>query len=181
MSATTLPEVVIRDEEPLIEEVDGRTVELPPLGVKSSLLAFAIAASIRDWVGLHGLGTAAVETMFVLDKKLKRRPDVAFVSAERWPLDRDIPEVGDWEVVPDLAVEVFSPNDDAEDLARKVVEYFDHGVREVWLAMPRAKQVHVYESRDRSRVVVPPAELETALLPGWRLPLATLFRGSPRG
>lgn len=181
MSAATLPEVVIRDEEPLVEEVGGRVVELPPMGAKSSLLTTWLGLRLGEWAEQHGLGTVAVETMFVLAEKLKRRPDVAFVSAGRWPLDRDIPDVGDWEVVPDLTVEVFSPNDDAEDLARKVVEYFDYGVREVWLVMPRAKQVHVYESRDRSRVVLPPAELESALLPGWRLPLATLFRGSPRG
>ena len=39
------------------------------------------------------LGRVVVETMFWLNRsgKLKRRPDLAFVSAEKWPLTKNLP------------------------------------------------------------------------------------------
>ncbi len=39
-----------------------------------------------------------------------RRPDLAFVSFDRWPIDRPMSSRDNaWDVVPDLAVEVTSP------------------------------------------------------------------------
>jgi Uma2 family endonuclease len=55
---------------------------------------------------------------------------VAFVSTERWPLERPIPEDGDWEVVPDLAVEVTSSHDLWDEVLAKMHEYFEKGVRQ---------------------------------------------------
>ena len=41
----------------------------------------------------------------------QRRPDVAFVSYNRWPRQRRVPRTEAWEVVPNLVVEVVSPTD----------------------------------------------------------------------
>ncbi len=38
----------------------------------------------------------------------QRRPDVSFVSYQRWPKTEPVPETKAWEVVPNLAVEVVS-------------------------------------------------------------------------
>lgn len=125
------------------------------------------------------LGTVVTEGMFILDpaRDLRRRPDLAFVSAERWPLDRPVPLIGDWEVVPDLAVEVVSPNDVFQDVIVKMNEYFRYGVRQVWIVVPVTRQVFVFDSLTRSRILAEPEELEGGtLLPGFRLPLASLFR-----
>jgi len=50
----------------------------------------------------------------------KRRPDVAFVSYDRWPQQQRVPHTEAWEVVPNLAVEVVSRTDRADDLMNKV-------------------------------------------------------------
>src|SRR5437899_12541857 len=85
------------------------------------------------------LGTVLIEGLFILDSEgdLRRRPDVAFVSAERWPLDRPIPEDGDWEVIPDLAIEVTSTYDLWDGVLAKMHEYFDKGVRQVWIVVQK--------------------------------------------
>lgn len=179
MSTATLPEPAASPaEEPLYEVVNGQRVEMPPMGAQATVLASLIHILLGGHVLNQRLGTAVAEMLFILDSAsdLRRRPDVAFVSAARWPLDRPVPATGDWEVVPDLAVEVISPNDVYEDVLAKVGEYFDHGVRQVWVVSPRERRVDVYDSRQAVRIVVAPADLETPLLPGWRLPLATLFR-----
>src|SRR5207244_9943879 len=101
----------------------------------------------------------------------------AFVSTQSWPLDRPIPEEGDWEVIPDLAVEVSSPNDLLKDVLAKMNEYFTYGVRQVWLVIPTRQYVLVFESPTRVRILTAADELDGGtLLPGFRLPLASLFQ-----
>jgi Uma2 family endonuclease len=99
------------------------------------------------------------------------------VSKDRWALDREIPEVGDWEVIPDLAVEVISPNEVHEDVLMKVNEYFAFGVRTVWVVVPRTREIYVYRTASDVRILTATDELDGGdLLPGFRLPLADLFR-----
>ncbi len=99
------------------------------------------------------------------------------MSLERWPKDRPIPGEGNaWDVVPDLAVEVVSPNDNAEELLIKADEYFRAGVRMVWIVYPRQRLVFVYESLTQVRGLTRADVLDGgAVLPGFRLPLQELF------
>jgi Uma2 family endonuclease len=122
-----------------------------------------------------------MEMLCILDaaRDLRRRPDVAFVSAARWPLDATLPETGDWAMVPDLAVEVISPNDVLKDVLAKVREYFQYGVQIVWVVMPEERQVYVYESPTQVRILTTDDVLTGAdLLPGFRLPVVSLFQRS---
>src|SRR5207245_7354599 len=126
----------------------------------------------------HALGTVVVEMLFILDaeRDLRRRPDVAFVSSQRWPLDRELPESGDWAVVPELAVEVVSPNDLLQNVLAKMREYFQVGVSQVWIVLPTERQVYVYNSPTDVRIRSSSDELDGGtLLPGFRLSVATLF------
>jgi Uma2 family endonuclease len=148
-----------------------------------SAYATWIAARLDHRLGpfaeMHALGTVVQDMLFILDAEgnLRRRPDVAFVSVERWPLGREIPESGDWDVVPDLAVEVISPNDLFQAVIAKMREYFEVGVRQAWIILPSEKQVYVYTSPTDVRILSSSDELEGgSLLPGFRLSVATLFK-----
>lgn len=164
------------DPNIVFEVVDGVIVE-KQMSAESTWVAARLDHRLGPFVEDNRLGTVVPEMLFVFEPndKLKRRPDVAFVSAERWPLDRRPPGEGDWPVVPDLAVEVVSRNDSMDDVIDKVAEYFDHGVRQVWVILLRVRQVYVYDSLEDMRIVAEPAALATPLVPGWSLPLATLF------
>src|SRR5574341_1520079 len=97
--------VLTVQDEPLHEIINGQRVDLPPM----SAYATGIASRLHLRLGLYAedkeLGVSVAEMLFVLDAEhnLRRRPDVAFVSTARWPLDRALLETGDWDVVPDLA------------------------------------------------------------------------------
>ncbi len=81
-------------------------------------------------------------------------------------------------MIPDLAVEVISENDEAVKVIAKVREYFDAGVRAVWVIYPNVEVVHVYHAFDRIEVVTRDGTLDGgAVVPGFRLPLAELFEG----
>ena len=166
-------------EEALYEIVNGQRVELPPMGVYASLIASWLHVEMGSFVRAGRLGILAIETLFILDaeRDLRRRPDIAFVSARTWPLERAIPEEGDWEVVPDLAVEVSSPNDRLDHVLAKIREYFAFGVRQVWLVVPSMEYVLIFDSSTQARILTAADELDGgSLLPGFRLPLASLFR-----
>ena len=167
------------DEEALYEVVNGQRVELPPTSAYATLIASRLDYLLGPFVEAHALGTVVAQALFIFDPEadLRRRPDVAFVSSRRWPLDRSIPETGDWEVIPDLAVEVVSPNEGFEAVLAKTREYFEIGVEQVWIVSPLGKQLHVYDSPTCVRILAPPEDFDGGpLLPGLRLPLETLFR-----
>lgn len=164
-------------DDALYEIVNGDCVELPPMSIRSNLIAGDLYFELAIYLRSDPIGMAVREALLILDGEsdTRRRPDVAFVSAERWPLDRPIPETGDWNVVPDLAIEVASPNDLLADVVGKVGEYFAHGVREAWVVIPEEQQVYVYTSPTDVRILTGNEFLESPLLPGLKIPLSDVF------
>jgi len=164
-------------DDTLYEIINGERVDLPPMSILSNMIAGHLYVVLASFLQTHRAGTVVVEALLIVDEDAdtRRRPDVAFVSAERWPLDRPIPETGDWNVVPDLAVEVASPNDIFSDVVSKIGEYFAFGVREAWLVIPEERQVYAYSSPTEVRILTSAQSLESTLLPGLSIPLAGVF------
>lgn len=167
-----------RDDDTLYEVVNGQRVEKPPMGFYECGIASILCYYLEHFARANQLGRARVETLFRLLSTggADRRPDVAFVSFQRWAKDRKMPRANAWDVVPDLAIEVISRNNLAEEVVVKVHEYYRAGVQLVWVVFPVPGQVHVYESPTRVRILGRPDELDGgSVLPGFRLPVATLF------
>jgi Uma2 family endonuclease len=171
--------VLAVQDEPLYEIVNGQRVDLPPMSAYATWLASCLHGQLWPYAWEKGLGMSVTEMLFVLDAEhdLRRRPDVAFVSTARWPLDRALPRSGDWDVVPDLAVEVISPNDVFRDVLAKVREYFHYGVQAVWVIAPEEQQVYVYDAPTHVRILTGQDELTGGeVVPGFRMPLGHLFQ-----
>ena len=108
-------------------------------------------------------------------KPLDRRPDVAYVSFQRWP-QRFIPSTNAWEIAPELAVEVVSPTNSATEIQEKVQDYFQHGVELVWVIYPIPHVIHVYENSQAIRILKTDDTLEGGnVFPGLQLPVHKLF------
>jgi Uma2 family endonuclease len=162
----------------LYEIVNGQYLELPPISAYASRIATLLAKCLEVFAEAHQLGRVIGEALFALNPsgKLRRRPDVAFVSYGRWARNRPLPDTDPWAVVPDLAVEVVSPNDLAEGLRIKVHEYFQAGVQQVWVVYPKLALVDVYESTALMGTRTRSEEIGgEPVLPGLRLPVASLF------
>ncbi len=163
----------------LYEVVGGQIVEKPAMGAFESLLASLLWRRMANHAHDNQLGRVVSETLFLLDPALglERRPDLAFVSTERWPLRRRIPRTEAWVVVPDLAVEVVSLTNGAEQLAAKIEEYLRSGVRQVWVVYPGTSKVYLYDSPTRVRILQVGDDLEGgSVFPGFRLALEQLFQ-----
>jgi Uma2 family endonuclease len=165
-----------RDDEPLFEIIDGERVEIPPMSAFASLIASSLFGLLFPHA--QSRGHLVMETLFRLaGLGRNRRPDIAFVSYERWPRSR--PHNKDdnaWDVVPNLAIEVVSPTDLAEELLVKMEEYFRAGVQLVWIVYPKDAQVYVYLSPKDVRILGRADTLDGGIvLPEFHLALADLF------
>jgi Uma2 family endonuclease len=166
------------DAAKFYEVVDGRIVENPPMGARQSILASFLQILIGSSTISNRIGWLVTETLFVIDRArdLKRRPDLAFVSAQRWPMTRSVPEPEGWDVVPDLVAEFISKSNSADEVLNKINEYFTAGVTIVWVVYTSAKMVYVYESPTSVRILGLGDELEGGtVIPGFRVSVATLF------
>ncbi len=159
------------------ELVEGALVEAPGAGALHNLIVGLLYKLIDTFVTERDLGLAFSDnTSYILRRHpdLLRIPDVSFVSWERIP-EEGVPE-GYWPFAPDLAVEVVSPNDRAEDVRDKVREYLAAGTRLVWVLWPKHQSVTVHSPGGASRDLGPEAELDGGdVLPGFRAPVAELF------
>lgn len=164
------------ESEQLYEAVDGIRVE-KPVSAASVWIASRLNTRLDLFAREHGLGTSVTEMVFVLDaeRDLRRRPNVAFVGAAKWPVGKMPPIRSDWEMIPDLAVEVISPNNRFAEVIRKLHDYFEYGVREVWLVLPEQRFVKVHHTPDDATSVRVGEDLQTELVPGWSMAVATLI------
>jgi Uma2 family endonuclease len=126
------------------ELLDGRLVE-KNMGAKASVIAANIIALIRPFVRAHRLGMVFDSDcgyQIFANRKRVRKPDVSVSHRGRLPDDK--PPGGHVQVPPDLVVEVVSPNDLAEEVAAKVLEWLRAQVRLVWVVYPDSLTVHVF-------------------------------------
>lgn len=166
----------------LYEVVDGRIVELPPMGAYESDIANLLAELLNEHAHKGRLGRAFVELLFRIDvaRDLKRRPDLAFVLATRWPYRKRVPSGECWDMIPNLAVEVVSKSNAADEILAKLGDYFQTGTELVWVVYPSVRQVYVYTSVADVRILIEPADLDGGnVLPGFRVSLNRLFEDEP--
>jgi Uma2 family endonuclease len=175
----------MKTDRALYEYIHGQRVEMPPMSIRAVTVVGRLSAQLNSFAVPNHLGEAFIEMLIAVpvpdDEGRNRRPDVCFVStstlATAAPED---PDANAWSVVPDLAIEVTSPTDRAEDQREKVVEYFQLGVRCVWVVYPKLRVVDVYESSGIVRTFGPEGTLPgDPVLPGLEVDLGQLF--SPIG
>ncbi|MBX3437043.1 MAG: Uma2 family endonuclease [Planctomycetaceae bacterium] len=160
----------------LYEMVDGKLAEKEVSAYAAWIILF-LGRRLASFCEEPRIGTVTTELVFILDSRrnLRRRPDVAIVGPEKWPLDQPPPPTGDWDLVPNLTVEITSPHDSIAKVMRKVRDYFRHGVTEVWVVIPERQVVQVYRSISDGRTYGVEDVVTSDLLPGWSMPVAELL------
>jgi Uma2 family endonuclease len=165
-------------DDRFFEIVRGERVERPPTGTYQSLVRSILVQYLGAHARSNRLGRVVSKMLFKINEAgdPQRRPDVAFVSYDRWARDRKVDSENGWDVVPELFIEVVSPSNTASEVLGKVLEYFEAGARRVWVVYPIERQVYVYESAKKNRILGIGDELDgEEILPGFRLSLAELF------
>jgi Uma2 family endonuclease len=132
------------EENDRFELVDGDWVE-KKIGAKASRVGVRVVYRLEAFNEAQpcGLvfGSDCGYKIFPHAPKLVRTPDASFVRSGRLPDDQ--PPDGNMEIVPDLAVEVVSPNDLAEEFEERVVDYLRVGVSLLWVLYPNTRRALV--------------------------------------
>lgn len=158
------------------ELVRGEVIETMPPGGRHGAIAAAVATVLRLWTRQTTGGYVGVEASYLLARNpdTVRAPDVSYVRVERIP-PGGAPE-GFWDLAPDLAIEVVSPNATAEDVREKIRDFLRAGTPLVWTIYPRTREVVAYMSDGFARTFTEHDMLSFSdIPPGFSCTVSALF------
>lgn len=162
-----------------LELIDGEIIEMPAPGEEHGFLAGLFYHHFLLFDPECKMGVPTVESGYYTldDRYTVLAPDAAFRLRER----ADAPLNPRWvSAMPDIAVEIKSPNDTLAQIRRKAAIYLDHGTQLVWIVIPDKKSVEVCRldangEVEREFVAEDGALSGESVLPGFTLEIARLF------
>lgn len=181
LSADDVLEIPIPDHLRGYELVDGELVEVSLVSPPHGRIAAQVARHLGNHIEEHGIpGRVYVEAGCVLalahDPERLRGPDVSYVSEETLQARGGEPKKGWFRLVPDLVVEVDSPERRPPVEQQRIQDYLDAGVRLLWIIHTDARSATVYYADGSARLLRASEALEgDPVLPGFRLPLSALL------
>ena len=170
------------DDGKRYELVRGELVEMPPTSHERGMVAARFGRRMGNFAEEHDLGhVVAADTGVNVERNpdTVRAPDYGFISYER--MAEPPPSRGYADVIPDLVLEVVSPNDRQPDVDAKTQMWLDSGVRLVLVAYPETREV--YAHHDDGSVVrygMGDTVAGDPVLPGFACPVVDIFAFGPR-
>jgi Uma2 family endonuclease len=155
------------------ELINGELVEKVPTQIHA-WIAHLISDFFFVYLRQHPNGWALVEARYQLpgDEHNARIPDVSFVLKLE---GRALTSSGPAPYMPELAVEIKSPDDTYHELRERAHYYLANGTRIVWLVYPEKRAVEVL-TLDDFDLLREDATLEGGdLLPEFALPVKDIF------
>jgi Uma2 family endonuclease len=113
------------------------------------------------------------ENLFSMGPLTRLAPDVAVLLGDRRAELLDTKVI---HIVPEIVAEVVSPSETTRRIHRKLGQYFQAGVKEVWLVYAEERSVEILTGHTPAgSMIADEGTVTSALLPGFALPLADLF------
>ena len=162
----------------LVEFSDGFIEVLPvPTRLHQKIVAF-LYESLKAFVVARKLGEVYFAALPVhLWPGKYREPDVIFVRGDNARAFR-----GDYLEGADLVMEVVSPDEPERDWVKKREEYSRAGIPEYWVADPQLDRITVFRLEAGAYAVHGEFgkgdQAESALLPGFRVPVSEALAGA---
>ncbi len=159
------------------EFIDGQFKE-KPMGMESGVVSSRLMYMLQAHVIPNSLGhiiNAEVGYQIFTDSPTRiRKPDGSFVARGKLPDEK--PFRGHSKIPPDLAFEVVSPNDGAEEINERVVDFLGAGVRLFWVVYPSTRTIDVYRSGGGATHLTSAGELSGEdVVPGFSCRVADVF------
>jgi Uma2 family endonuclease len=166
------------------ELIDGELVPRygDPRESRVSALSSWVGANLVRRLGVH-VEENQLGWVFGPDKGLQcfsdrpglvRFPDVSLVRSGR--MGRDQLDDGWLRIVPDLVVEVISPNDKASELDEKVELFLKAGVPLIWIVSPKVRTVRIIRGDGSTAILRDSEELSSEdIIPGFVCAVSSIF------
>jgi Uma2 family endonuclease len=156
-----LPAVLARNHE----LIDGELVEESGKTLQHNLLRDLLGVLLAPYVRQHEFGIFISGQAYDFDGNAYG-PDVSFISASKRPL-LDM-KLRVQRLVPDVAIEIASPTDTFDKLAKKALRYRACGMQEVWILAPQARQAFLF-SEHRRTILDENDEFRPESIPGFAI------------
>ena len=156
----------------LLELIHGEIVEKMPTE-EHGVVAGNIFAPLHNFVTPQRIGRVGFEVRHrpPTDAYNSRLPDISFSSVRR-----PIVTKGSVPTMPDLAVEVQSPDDTIKEMREKATYYLANGAKLVWLVYPCKRIIEVYYANGEIDIFHEGETLSGEdVLPGFTLPVVGIF------
>jgi len=158
------------------EIVKGKIVPMAPTGYTHGEIESNFTVVLKGFVRQHHLGKVMGGEVGIYTQRgpdTVRGADVLFISNERYAM---VQATAFLDVAPDLIVEVMSPDDRWNRVMEKLTEYFEIGVKLVWIADPETQTVYAYRSLTDVQRFSKGQQLSGGdVLPGFSVSVAELF------
>ncbi len=149
------------DDGKRYELVKGVIHEMSQAGGRHSMISDNLYGVLRDFVRANQLGrvlpTAGYELKIDPERHTVRSPDLSFMPASRVSSLDD----GAIKVAPELAIEVYSPQDEPGELRKKLEDYQLAGWNLVWVVFP----ITAKPKREAATIEIYRLQAETRLQP----------------
>jgi Uma2 family endonuclease len=158
------------------EIIDGELYVTPTPVTPHQRILGILAFAFWKFLEIHPLGELLVAPLdVILSEHDVLEPDLLFVSNEH----RNV--LKDWvRGAPDLVIEILSPTTEARDRGPKMKAYARYGVGEYWIVDPIAEVIEVYRLSEQgyqlAAMSAKDQKVETPLLPGFSLPVSSIFQ-----
>lgn len=157
------------------ELIHGEIVEKPMPTEEHGIIIYTLSGEIYIFLKTNPIARAEIEVRYKmpLDGHNSRQPDLSVMLDTQTPVVRKGPVPR----MPDLAVEVKSPDDKFKDMRDKAEYYLANGTRIVWLIYPQERLVEIYRPNKDSQILNETHLLDGEdVLPGFALAIRDLFR-----
>ena len=158
------------------ELIKGELREIAPAGGSHGSTTSRLTILVGILVIDKNLGeTFAAETGFLVGRNpdTTLAPDFAFVSKDRLP--HPLPK-SYIPVVPDIVLKTRSPNDTRKEVADKVAQWLEFGVKLVWEMNPQTRILALHQQNQMPRFLGENDTLDGGdVLPGLSVPITRLF------
>jgi Uma2 family endonuclease len=159
------------------ELVEGEIIPMTPTSDAHGAIEKNVGYELEKYVRAHKTGYVRVGEVGVYVSRnpdTVRGADAVFISEERYAGQTS---PGFLEVAPDLVVEILSPSDTWARVNKKLHEYFNLGVKMVWIIDATDPQVYVYRSITTVRYLTADDKIPgDEILPGLDLPVNNLYQ-----
>ena len=160
------------------EPGEGETPAMcKPTGEHGEIEAW-LSIIIGSYVYENDLGRIVTgETGFILERRADERDtvrglDLAFISKRKAPQPLPATLI---DFAPDLAIEVISPGNQADDIRRKVRQLLKAGTALVWLIYPDTRTVAVHTPAGAVTLEETDTLAGGEVLPGFAIPVSDIF------
>jgi Uma2 family endonuclease len=156
----------------LLELIHGEVVEKMPTE-EHGVIAGNVFAPLHNFVTPQRLGRVGFEVRHQPpdDAYNSRLPDISFSGVRRLLVTK-----GSVPTMPELAVEVQSPDDTIKEMREKATYYLANGAKLVWLIYPRKRMVEIYYANGDIDILHEGDMLNGEdILPGFTLAVSDIF------